>query len=88
MNKVIKTITASNYRGSFDTGSVSGNFQTDGEKNIVNIDGVAKDLGSFDAYRGGEELSFTFRPETIDKGAALVEAAKKAVDSVKAELAE
>ena len=56
------------------------------EKTIQNINGQVDTLGSFDAYKGGENLQFNLHPVSIDKAAALVEAVQAAVAAVEGQL--
>lgn len=83
MTKV--TLNSGSFQYEEGTVKVSGSL-TVNEKKIQNINGQVDTLGSFDAYKGGENLQFNLHPVSIDKAAALAEAVQAAVAAVEAKL--
>ncbi|MBQ9660690.1 MAG: hypothetical protein IJV37_05440 [Bacteroidales bacterium] len=71
----------------YEEGAVksNGDLSVDG-KTINNINGQVEGLGSFDAYRSGEDLQYNLHPTSIDKGAQLAEAVAAVVAAVVAKL--
>ena len=69
---------------------VQGNLNVN-EGKINNINGQVANgednLGSFDAWRNGESLSFNLHPVNIKTAGALATAVSNSVDAVEAELA-
>ena len=83
MTKV--TLNSDTFQYEEGTVKVNGSL-TVNEKKIQNINGKVDTLGSFDAYKGGENLQFNLHPVSIDKAAALVEAVQAAVAAVEGQL--
>lgn len=87
MTKVIKSLNAVNYNGSFAYKTVQGSFSTDGSKNLTSINGSVTDLGSFDAGGFGDSMSYSLHYSDTSRAAELAEIAHEAVAAVQAELA-
>ena len=79
------TLNSGSFQYEEGTVKVNGSL-TVNEKKIQNINGQVDTLGSFDAFKNGEDLKFNLHPVSIDKGAALVEAVQAAVAAVEAKL--
>lgn len=79
------TLNSGSFQYEEGTVKVNGSL-TVNEKKIQNINGQVDALGSFDAYKGGENLQFNLHPVSIDKGASLAEAVQAAVAAVEAKL--
>ena len=89
MEKVITSLNATNYQGSFSFDGGSGSFNTDGNKTLQSINGSKEGLGSFDAYKMGEtEWSHNLHFSDITKAADLIALMTGAISAVEAELAE
>lgn len=87
MTKVIKSLNATNYNGSFSFKTVQGSFSTDGSKNLTSINGSVPDLGSFDASGNVDSMSYSLHYSDTSRAAELAEIAHEAVAAVQAELA-
>ena len=79
------TLNSGSFQYEEGTVKVNGSL-TVNEKKIQNINGQVDTLGSFDAFKNGEDLKFNLHPVSIDKGAALVEAVQAAVAAVEGQL--
>lgn len=87
MTKVIKSLSETNYNGSFQFKTVQGSFNADGNKNLYSITGSVPDLGSFDASGNGDSMSYSLHYSDTSRAAELAEIAHEAVAAVQAELA-
>lgn len=91
MAKTIVTLNSGSF--SFENAAIKvvGGLNVN-DKAISNISGQVSDgdtqLGSFDAYRNGENLQFNLHPITIGVAASLAAAVGDAVAGVEAEIAE
>ena len=87
--KVNVTLNAGNFAYENEGVKVSGNLNVNG-KEINNINGQVMSgelsLGSFDAWKNGETLSFNLHPVSIEVGGELAEAVKGAVVAVEGKL--
>jgi hypothetical protein len=79
------TLNSGSFQYEEGTVKVNGSL-TVNEKKIQNINGQVDTLGSFDAFKNGEDLKFNLHPVSIDKGASLVEAVQAAVAAVEGQL--
>ena len=94
-NKIIKTLTANAYNGTFETTndgiSVSGSFSTDGSKTLTGINADVKEgsapIGNFNGWWNGEKMIYNFNGiEDISKLIAVAQAAESTVQGIAAEL--
>ena len=87
--KTIVTLNAGNFQYEAEAVKVSGNLNVNG-KDINNINGQVVDgelaLGSFDAWKNGEDLQFNLHPSSIAVAGQMAEAVGAAVEAVKAKL--
>lgn len=89
MEKVITSLNATNYQGSFSFDGGSGSFNTDANQALQNINGAKEGLGSFDAYKMGEtEWSHNLHFSDITKAADLIAFMTGAINAIEDELAE
>ena len=89
MEKVITSLNATNYQGSFSFDGGSGSFNTDGNKTLQSIYGSKEGLGSFDAYKMGEtEGSHNLHFSDLTKAADLIAFMTGAINAIEDELAE
>lgn len=88
MEKVITSLNATNYQGSFSFDGGSGSFNTDGNKTLQNINGNKEGIGSFDAYKMGEGFQYNPHFSDVTKAADLISLMTGAISAVEAELAE
>ena len=79
------TLNSGSFQYEEGTVKVNGSL-TVNEKKIQNINGQVDTLGSFDAFKNGEDLKFNLHPVSIDKAASLVEAVQAAVAAVEGQL--
>ena len=88
MEKVITSLNATNYQGSFSFDGANGNFNTDGNKVLQSINGSKEGLGSFDAYRMGDTFQYNPHFSDISKAADLIAIMTGAINAIEDELAE
>lgn len=89
MEKVITSLNATNYQGSFSFDGGSGSFNTDANKVLQNINGAKEGLGSFDAYKMGEtEWSHNLHFSDLTKAADLIAFMTGAINAIEDELAD
>ncbi len=79
------TLNSGSFQYEEGTVKVNGSL-TVNEKKIQNINGQVDTLGSFDAFKNGEDLKFNLHPVSIDKAATLAEAVQAAVAAVEGQL--
>ena len=79
------TLNSGSFQYEEGTVKVNGSL-TVNEKKIQNINGQVDTLGSFDAFKNGDDLKFNLHPVSIDKAAALAEAVQAAVVAVEGQL--
>jgi len=79
------TLNSGSFQYEEGTVKVNGSL-TVNEKKIQNINGQVDTLGSFDAFKNGEDLKFNLHPISIDKAADLAEAVQAAVAAVEGQL--
>lgn len=87
-NSVITSLNATGYNGQFTYEGASGSFNTDGQKNLANINGNKEGVGSFDAYRMGDAWQYNPHFSDITKATELVTLMTGAITAVQAELDE
>lgn len=87
MEKVITSLNATNYQGSFSFDGGSGSFNTDGNKVLQSINGSKEGLGSFDAYRMGDAMHYNPHFSDPSKAADLVAVMTGAIEAIETELA-
>ena len=94
-SKVIKTLVAGNYTGTYEAAqapyTISGTVNTDGQKNLQAINGQVKQgqapKASFTAYKSGEKFIYNFSDiQELSEMSAITEAVESAVAQVVAEL--
>ena len=87
--KINVTLNAGSFAYENETIKVTGNLNVDG-KNINNINGQVMSgelsLGSFDAWKNGEDLQFNLHPTSIAVASQMAEAVGAAVEAVKGKL--
>lgn len=88
MEKYITSINAINYRGTFSFENTKGNFTTDGNKKLTNINGSDPELGSFDVSGYDNEMNYNLSPRTIDSASELADTVKRIVSAIIVELSE
>lgn len=82
-NKIITELNPTNYAGKF----AEGQFNADQQKRIVNINGNREGVGSFDAYRMGDnQFNYNFHLTDISKAAELATWAAGIVAGIQSEL--
>ena len=87
MEKVITSLNATNYQGSFSFDGGSGSFNADTNKALQNISGNKDGVGSFDAYRmGAEDFSYNLHPASLEQAGALATIDGGSVAAVQEEL--
>lgn len=88
MEKVITSLNATNYQGSFSFDGANGNFNTDGNKVLQSINGSKEGLGSFDAYRMGDTFQYNPHFSDISKASELIALMTGSINAIEDELAE
>ena len=88
MEKVITSLNATNYQGSFSFDGGSGSFNTDGNKTLQSINGSKEGLGSFDAYRMGDTFQYNPHFSDISKASELIALMTGSINAIEDELAE
>ena len=88
MEKVITSLNATNYQGSFSFDGGSGSFNTDANKVLQNINGAKEGLGSFDAYRMGDTFQYNPHFSDISKASELIALMTGSINAIEDELAE
>lgn len=87
--KTVITLNAGNFAYENEAVKVTGNLNVN-EKVLNNINGQVMDgelnIGSFDAWRNGDQLSFNVHFNDPAVGAALTAAVSAAVEAVQAKL--
>lgn len=87
MEKVITSLNATNYQGSFSFDGGSGSFNTDGNKVLQSINGSKEGLGSFDANSVGDAMHYNPHFSDPSKAADLVAVMTGAIEAIETELA-
>ena len=91
-NNVITKLNPTNFVGEFSYEGATGSFNTDGQKNLMSINGNKEGYGSFDANRWGgpEGNTWSYNPhfQDITKAADLIALMTGAIEAVEAELQE
>ena len=88
MEKVITSLNATNYQGSFSFDGGSGSFNTDGNKTLQSINGSKEGLGSFDAYRMGDTFQYNPHFSDISKASELIALMTGSINAIEDELAD
>lgn len=88
MEKVITSLNATNYQGSFSFDGATGNFNTDGNKTLQSINGSKEGLGSFDAYRMGDTFQYNPHFSDITKASDLIALMTGSINAIEDELAD
>ncbi len=88
MEKVITSLNATNYQGSFSFDGGSGSFNPDGNKPLQSINGSKEGLGSFDAYRMGDTFQYNPHFSDISKASELIALMTGSINAIEDELAE
>lgn len=88
MEKVITSLNATNYQGSFSFDGGSGSFNTDANKVLQSINGSKEGLGSFDAYRMGDTFQYNPHFSDITKASELIALMTGSINAIEDELAE
>lgn len=86
--KVITSLNATSYNGTFAFDGCIGNFNADGNKTLNSINGNKEGIGSFDAYRMGEGWQYNPHFTDITKAADLIALMTGSINAVEEELAE
>lgn len=82
-NKIITELNPTNYAGKF----AEGQFNADQNKKLSNINGNNPTIGSFDAYRMGDnQFNYNFHLTDISKAAELATWAAGIVAGIQSEL--
>ena len=79
---IITELNATNWAGKFAEGAFNANQQ----KKIMNIHGEKEDIGSFEAYRSGDQMNYDLHFSDPSKAAELASWASGIVEGIQAEL--